>query len=166
MLWWFRIADIVLIHFRDDLLSLAEFTLICRALFRNDKGHIYVVADDQLQQMFAVFDKNDDGFIDRDEFHFCWNYWIKTVSAKQIRSHFRLVIVNFAFLQIVRPINAFLIVDVQNDFITGTLSISNCSARHEGDEVIYHLFIFVMVISQLISPNHCAFRVLDHRADQ
>lgn len=63
----------------DDLLSLGEFTLICRALFRNDKGHIYVVPDDQLKQMFAIFDKNQDGFIDRDEFQFCWNHWIKTV---------------------------------------------------------------------------------------
>lgn len=53
--------------------------MICRALFRNDKGHIYVVPDDQLKQMFAIFDKNQDGFIDRDEFHFCWNHWIKTV---------------------------------------------------------------------------------------
>lgn len=66
----------------DDLLSLAEFTLICRALFRNDKGHIYVVPDDQLKQMFLVFDKNQDGFIDRDEFSFCWNHWIKTVSIE------------------------------------------------------------------------------------
>lgn len=65
---------------RDDLLSFAEFTLICRALFRNDKGHIYVVPDEQLKQMFAVFDKNQDGFIDRVEFQFCWNHWIKTVS--------------------------------------------------------------------------------------
>lgn len=64
----------------DDLLSLAEFTVICRALFRNDKGHVYVVPDDQLEQMFAVFDKNGDGYIDRDEFQFCWNFWIKTVN--------------------------------------------------------------------------------------
>lgn len=59
---------------------MAEFMLICRALFRNDKGHIYVVSEDQLKQMFAVFDKNQDDFIDRDEFQFCWNNWIKTVS--------------------------------------------------------------------------------------
>lgn len=45
----------------DDRLSLAEFTLICRALFRNDKGHIYIVKSDHLEQMFAVFDKNQDG---------------------------------------------------------------------------------------------------------
>lgn len=68
------------LFFSDDKLSLTEFSLICRALFRNDKGHIYVVAPDRLEQMFAVFDKNQDGYIDRDEFQFCWNNWIKTVS--------------------------------------------------------------------------------------
>lgn len=64
----------------DDRLSVEEFSLICRALFRNDQGHIYVAEPGQIQQMFGVFDKNIDGFIDRDEFKFCWNYWIKTVS--------------------------------------------------------------------------------------
>lgn len=73
-------SSLLLLFSSDDLLSLTEFTLICRALFRNDKGHIYVVPDDQLKQMFSVFDKNQDGFIDRDEFQFCWNQWIKTVS--------------------------------------------------------------------------------------
>lgn len=72
----------VLFYYSDDLLSLVEFTLICRALFRNDKGHIYVVPDNQLKQMFTIFDKNQDGFIDRDEFQFCWNHWIKTVSKR------------------------------------------------------------------------------------
>lgn len=65
--------------YRDDLLSLAEFTLICRTLFRNDKGHIYTVPDEQIAQIFNVFDANHDGFIDRNEFEFCWNHWIKTV---------------------------------------------------------------------------------------
>ncbi|XP_067626174.1 nicotinamidase [Eurosta solidaginis] len=99
----------------DDRLSLAEFTLICRALFRNDKGHIYDVPKDRLQQIFEVFDTNGDGFIDREEFKFCWNRWIKTI---------------------VRPVNAFLIVDVQNDFISGSLDISNCSAQQKGHEIL------------------------------
>lgn len=38
-------------------------------------------------------------------------------------------------MQIVRPINALLIVDVQNDFISGSLNISNCSAQQNGAEV-------------------------------
>ncbi|XP_070498924.1 nicotinamidase isoform X1 [Chironomus tepperi] len=108
----------------DDRLSLAEFTLICRALFRNDKGHIYIVPTDHLEQMFAVFDKNQDGYIDRDEFTFCWNNWIKTI---------------------VRPINAFLVVDVQNDFISGSLNISNCGAQHNGLEENH----FVQVIDPI-----------------
>lgn len=99
----------------DDRLSLAEFTLICRALFRNDKGHIYEVPPERLDQIFEVFDKNGDGFIDREEFKFCWNRWIKAI---------------------VRPVNAFIIVDVQNDFISGSLDISNCSAQHKGQEIL------------------------------
>lgn len=39
-------------------------------------------------------------------------------------------------LQIVRPVCALLVVDVQNDFISGTLSISNCPAKHNGEEVV------------------------------
>ncbi|KAL3290183.1 hypothetical protein HHI36_023543 [Cryptolaemus montrouzieri] len=42
----------------------------------------------------------------------------------------------FCLMKIVRPISAFLIVDVQNDFISGTLNISNCSAQQNGSEVI------------------------------
>lgn len=41
----------------------------------------------------------------------------------------------FSRPQIVRPINAFLVVDVQNDFISGSLNISNCSAQQNGLEV-------------------------------
>ncbi|XP_077300324.1 nicotinamide amidase [Arctopsyche grandis] len=99
----------------DERLSPEEFRLICRALFRNDKGHIYPLDEDKARHIFAVFDKNGDGYIDRDEFVFCWNHWIKVI---------------------VRPVNVFLIVDVQNDFISGTLNISNCVAQQNGLEVV------------------------------
>lgn len=69
-------------YYSDDLLSLSEFALICRALFRNDKGHIYVVPQERLEEMFTVFDKNHDGYIDREEFKFCWNNWIKMVGQR------------------------------------------------------------------------------------
>uniref|UniRef100_A0A1A9WPT5 nicotinamidase n=1 Tax=Glossina brevipalpis TaxID=37001 RepID=A0A1A9WPT5_9MUSC len=82
----------------DGRLNLAEFTLICRALFRNDRGHIYDVPAERLEQIFSVFDTNGP--------------------------------------EIVRPVNAFLIVDVQNDFISGSLDISNCSAQQKGHEIL------------------------------
>lgn len=99
----------------DGFLDLNEFNLVCRALFRNDKGKIYCMEPKKLQDVFSVFDRNKDGLIDREEFAFCWNNWIK---------------------KIVRPVCMFLVVDVQNDFISGTLNISHCSARQNGAEVV------------------------------
>ncbi|KAF5303581.1 hypothetical protein FQR65_LT08182 [Abscondita terminalis] len=99
----------------DGKLDLEEFKLICRALFQNGNEKIYSLEDTKLREIFDVFDKNQDNFIDRDEFLFCWNHWIKII---------------------VCPISAFLIVDVQNDFITGTLNIMNCAAQQNGLDVI------------------------------
>lgn len=45
----------------------------------------------------------------------CWNRWIKVCT---------------------RPRSAFLVVDVQNDFISGSLNIKQCAAQHDGSEVI------------------------------
>ncbi|XP_047034351.1 uncharacterized protein LOC124640575 [Helicoverpa zea] len=99
----------------DGKLSLDEFRVICKALFRNDKGHIYPLSEERARHIFQVFDKNGDGFIDKEEFTFCWNHWIKVI---------------------VRPVSVFLIVDVQNDFISGTLNISKCNAQQDGSEVV------------------------------
>lgn len=60
-------------------MDLDEFRLICKALFRNDRGKIYGLEEGRLKQVFETFDENEDGFIDKDEFTFCWNHWIKTV---------------------------------------------------------------------------------------
>lgn len=38
--------------------------------------------------------------------------------------------------QTLKPISAFVIVDVQNDFITGSLSLSRCPAGQDGAEVV------------------------------
>ncbi|XP_069687777.1 nicotinamidase [Periplaneta americana] len=99
----------------DGYLNLKEFETLCRALFRNDRGKIYTMELKKLQDVFSVFDRDKDDLIDREEFVFCWNNWIK---------------------KIVRPVSVFLVVDVQNDFISGTLNISHCSARQNGAEVV------------------------------
>ena len=49
-------------------------------------------------------------------------------------------------LQIVCPVSALLVIDVRNDFISGSLSIKNCPAKHEGSEV-------VPVISRLLDTS-------------
>ena len=55
----------------DGFLSLTEFELICRALFRNDRGKVYVLEEQQLKDIFAVFDTKNDGLLDRKEFEVC-----------------------------------------------------------------------------------------------
>lgn len=52
----------------DGFLSLLEFELICRALFRNDRGKVYELEEQQLKEIFAVFDIKGDGLLDRKEF--------------------------------------------------------------------------------------------------
>ncbi|XP_050439318.1 nicotinamidase [Adelges cooleyi] len=99
----------------DGFLNIHEFDSICKGLFRNDRGIVYSLDADRLEHIFSIFDTKKDGLIDRQEFVLCWDKWIKTI---------------------VRPVSVFLIIDVQNDFISGTLNISNCSAQQNGLEVI------------------------------
>ncbi|KAJ3653220.1 hypothetical protein Zmor_012483 [Zophobas morio] len=99
----------------DGKLNLEEFRTLCGALFRNGKGETYNVDDGTLTEIFKIFDTNDDDHIDRDEFVFCWHHWIKVI---------------------VKPVSAILVIDVQNDFISGSLNISNCPAKHNGEDVI------------------------------
>ena len=58
-------------------------------------------------ELFQKFDKNHDQLIDRREFSLMWSKWIQTILV---------------------PKSAFIIVDVQNDFINGSLAIHRCPA--------------------------------------
>ncbi|XP_056648040.1 nicotinamidase [Diorhabda carinulata] len=99
----------------DNKLDLEEFRILCQALFRNNKGETYELKENELRDVFRIFDVNTDQYIDRQEFTFCWHNWIKII---------------------VRPISAILIIDVQNDFICGTLDIRNCPAKQNAEEIL------------------------------
>ena len=99
----------------DLSINIAEWNSLLKALFRNDKGVPYPIDEYQANDLFNIFNKGGDGSMSKEEYHFCWNNWIK---------------------KIVRPVSALLVVDVQNDFISGTLSISNCPAGQNGEDVV------------------------------
>jgi nicotinamidase-related amidase len=55
----------------------------------------------------------------------------------------------------VRPVNALMIIDVQNDFINGSLALRNCPSKHNGEEV-------VPVINQLLNSINFDVIVYSH----
>ena len=101
---------------KDNALDFEEFVDLCHDLFRHDgDGETYHLSIDEKKTFFATFDVNDDQFVDEEEFRLCWEEWIKTI---------------------INPRSCLIVVDVQNDFISGTLNMSNCVARQNGVEVI------------------------------
>ena len=48
---------------------------------------------------------------------------------------FKLIWENFIQV-LIKPVSAFVIVDVQNDFISGSLALSSCPAKEDGAEVV------------------------------
>ena len=63
------------------------------------------------------------------------------------------------------PVSVLLIVDVQNDFITGSLALKHCPAGEDGEEVVpiiqdlllRNLFSIVGYTFDWHPPNHCSF---------
>ena len=52
-----------------------------------------------------------------------------------------------------KPKSAFIIVDVQNDFISGSLAIKNCPANQDGEDVDNILRIFYLnLLVQVVQP--------------
>lgn len=66
-------------------------------------------------RIFDQFDVDRDGKINFSEFEAMWKQWVTTV---------------------LHPKNAFVVVDVQNDFISGTLALGNFPAKGDPNKVI------------------------------
>jgi len=99
----------------DQAININEFTSLCTNLIRNHLGIPYKLDSQRVSDIFLIFNVSGDGSMSAQEFVFLWNGWIK---------------------KIVKPRSALIVVDVQNDFISGSLSISNCPAGHNGEEVV------------------------------
>lgn len=84
-------------------LNFDDFLTLCKALFHNSQGVSYDLEELEIKEIFSIFDKNEDNYLDRNEFQFCWEKWISVV---------------------IKPKSALLVVDVQNDFITGKVFFS------------------------------------------
>ena len=68
----------------------------------------------EVDELLNIFNVSASGSLTKEEFVFCWTEWIKKVA---------------------RPSSALVVVDVQNDFISGSLAIINCPAGQNGEDV-------------------------------
>lgn len=91
----------------DGKLNLEEFTGLCEALFTNK------IEPSKAAEIFEIFSKAEG--ISAEDFANCWTKWIA---------------------KILRPVSALIVVDVQNDFITGSLALKDAPAGQDGAEVV------------------------------
>ncbi|XP_076237901.1 nicotinamidase [Calliopsis andreniformis] len=88
-------------------LDLAKFRTICLELFPGE-------SEWRVEEVFNLLDRNRDGVVKGEELK-TFHEWLKTV---------------------IQPVNALLIIDVQNDFIDGSLALRNCEGKQDGLDVV------------------------------
>ncbi|XP_015587924.1 uncharacterized protein LOC107264311 [Cephus cinctus] len=96
----------------DAALDFEEFCILCGELFGAEEveEHEYRIRD-----IFDILDSNGDGLLNEDEWGRCHKEWISVV---------------------LNPLSVLLVVDVQNDFIDGTMALRNCGKGEDGADVI------------------------------
>ncbi|KAL4230997.1 hypothetical protein ACF0H5_011370 [Mactra antiquata] len=97
---------------RDGALNFEECSNLLTDLLKS-KSH--KLDEEDKERIFSLLDEDKDGRICKEDFRRCGYYWLK---------------------QTMKPVSAFVIVDVQNDFIEGSLALHRCPAGHDGAEVI------------------------------
>ncbi|CAD5112592.1 DgyrCDS1805 [Dimorphilus gyrociliatus] len=95
---------------KDGFLNKTEFQRLLQRAFDDSQ-----IDETKTLEFLKVLDKDKDGKINKTEFETCWFHWLK---------------------QVFDPKTALIVVDVQNDFIDGTLAIKKGDAKQEGSEVI------------------------------
>ncbi|GIY01545.1 hypothetical protein CDAR_56711 [Caerostris darwini] len=114
-------------------LDASDFTRLIECLLNHNSA---TLTESIANDLFVSFDLDADKKINEHEFENVWHNWIKPL---------------------IQPVTSFLIIDVQNDFIDGSLALKNCPAKQDGSEI-------VPLINELI--NDIKFDVLAYSLDQ
>ncbi|XP_029645956.1 nicotinamidase [Octopus sinensis] len=94
---------------KDGFLDLDEFTEMLKDIFPESDSCAASIS----RELLELLDEDGDHLLGRQENR--WQVWLNRV---------------------IRPISAILIIDVQNDFIDGTLSLKKCPAGQNGADVV------------------------------
>lgn len=99
----------------DGALNIRELGALAEELFVDSDGQTYVLPARMCAEIFYTFDTDRNGKIGPKEFEVMWQKFI---------------------VPIIKPKTALIVIDVQNDFIDGSLAIRNCPAGQEGKDVV------------------------------
>ena len=111
-------ADQAFHHFdanKDGRLDQKEFDGLLADLFRDATGKPHTIDQGKSSELFAMFKNSAEDGITLQDFQNCWDCWIKNI---------------------LRPISAIVVVDVQNDFISGSLAIKTQPAKEDGADLV------------------------------
>ncbi|CAN8004641.1 unnamed protein product, partial [Ixodes hexagonus] len=101
---------------QTEPLSREEFAAFLASLFTDwEDADPSLDKEGVAERLFKAFDRNQDGKLDFSEFEAMWGQWV---------------------VQMLQPKSAFVVVDVQNDFISGTLSLKNIPAGQDPECII------------------------------
>lgn len=140
---------------------LTKFCQMAEANNKNGHGSLNnsgLIDNKWCQECFCYYDKNGDGFLDKQEFarmiSDIFNSSSTTSLAEEIlslldkdndmRLGFKEIRWKTWLKYLMKPVSALIVVDVQNDFIDGSLALKRCPAGQDGASV-------VPVINQLLS---------------
>ncbi|XP_041359539.1 nicotinamidase-like [Gigantopelta aegis] len=128
---------------RDGFLDAHEFEVFLNDTF-SDSGGTNNIQYEMAAAILKQLDEDQDNKLSKSEFYKSWRYWLKYV---------------------LNPVTALLVIDVQNDFINGSLALNGYPAGHDGYDVIPVInkmlgeipFDVVMYSKDWHPPNHISF---------
>ncbi|XP_033124401.1 nicotinamidase-like [Anneissia japonica] len=122
----------------DGALNFSEFESLCNTLFVKADGKPYNDIEKDIEFIFTQLDQDKDAKLNESEMKTIFNTWLK---------------------QVLKPRSALLIVDVQNDFITGSLKVQDAEDVIPIINRILETFRFDTVgyTRDWHPPNHISF---------
>ncbi|XP_077503438.1 uncharacterized protein LOC144113920 [Amblyomma americanum] len=100
---------------QDAMLNKEDFSSFLSSLFTDFDEVPTAEKQTAIKFLFETFDSNHDGGIDISEFETMWTQWAQAILC---------------------PKWALIVVDVQNDFITGTLSVKNLAEKQDPEGIV------------------------------
>lgn len=128
---------------RDGFIDDREFDNLLSVLF-SDGTESYSISKEIKSELLKLLDQDQDGRLSKKDFLETCFYWLK---------------------QILQPVSALIVVDVQNDFLDGSLALRNCPAGQDGlgvipaiNSVLDHVNFDLVVYTRDWHPsNHISF---------